>query len=107
MHWTMPSANIPEEEFTPASLFEPSCRTSTAATVTTTKATLLSCSTMALPTVISSQNGDTANATESTSNTTNSSASSSVSNVKNALATPKKDVIKEMKNKIFGPPYLG
>jgi hypothetical protein len=43
-----------------------------------------------LPTVISSQNGDTGDATASTSNTTNNSASSSISNVKNILPTSEK-----------------
>jgi hypothetical protein len=63
---------------------------------------------MALPIIVSSQNGDTADATASTSNTTNISVSSSMSNLKNILTTPEKeDVTKKTKNKIFGPPYLG
>jgi hypothetical protein len=40
--------------------------------------------------IISSQNGDTADATASTSNTTNNSASNSISNVKNIFPTPEK-----------------
>jgi hypothetical protein len=83
---------VPEEEFTPASLFQPSSHTATitAATVTSIKATLSSCSSTALPTVITSQNGDTADAATSTSHKTNISASSSTSNMKNISPKPEK-----------------
>jgi hypothetical protein len=81
-----------EERFTIASLFEPSSRTTTttAATVTATKARLSSCSSMALPIANSSQNGKTVDVIASPSNTTNNSASNSISSVKNILPTPEK-----------------
>jgi hypothetical protein len=98
---------VPEYKSTPASLFEPSrTTTTTAATVATTNATLSSCSLMALPLVISSQNGDTVDITASTSNTTNKSASNSISNVKNILTNEKRRH-QGNESKTFGPPYLG
>jgi hypothetical protein len=100
---------VPELKFTLASLFQPAypTTTSTAATVSPTKAKLSSCSSVALPIVISSQKADTADATASASNTKNNSASSSISTVKHMVPTPKKKISKDTKNKIFGPPYLG
>jgi hypothetical protein len=83
---------VPEQKFTLASLFGPAdlTTTTTHATFSPTKAKLSCCSSVALPIVTLSQNGDTANAKASASNTTNNSTSSSISNVKNIVPTHEK-----------------